>query len=157
RRLNLTRMWIRNVPMDGKRDAIIYILLDRNDLIVLTRSGQVARLDAETGRQYWRTRGGKAYTLLPFVTANARSIYVIANAYAHALDRTTGTQKWEARMRAGISAPPIADEQLLFVPLATGRLNAFALPFAGVGVDPATGEAEGKSESLIYGKVTKIE
>ena len=39
------------------------------DLFVLTRSGEVVRLDQETGEQKWRVRAGKPYTLSPATSA----------------------------------------------------------------------------------------
>ena len=77
RRLNLTMQWRAYVPMDGRRDGIVRAELDGKDLFVLTRSGMVMRLDAETGTVHWKTRVGKPYTLVPFFAANRRGLGVI--------------------------------------------------------------------------------
>ena len=75
-RLNLRLGWRAYVPTDGQKDALVKIELDGKDLIALTRSGIVQLMDAETGKVHWRTTVGKAYTLLPGVGTNNRSVYV---------------------------------------------------------------------------------
>src|SRR3954463_11299458 len=70
RRLNLVVAWRGSVPMASSRDRILRTELDGKDLFVLTSSGTVARIDAETGKSYWRARVGKAYTLTTALALN---------------------------------------------------------------------------------------
>src|SRR5947209_2262633 len=86
-RLNLRLAWRGYVPVDGKRDGILRIDIIDRDLFALTRSGMVIRMDAETGDVRWRARVGKPYTVLPYLGANSRAVYVSANAQMYALDR----------------------------------------------------------------------
>jgi outer membrane protein assembly factor BamB len=129
RRLNLVEAWRAYVPMDGRRDGIIRIEFHRRAMFVLTRSGQVVRLDPETGEQKWRARVGKPYTLLPVFAANNRSVYVVANADIYALDIARGTQKWSYVLPAGLAAGPAVDEQQIYLPSSNSRLYAYYLPF----------------------------
>jgi outer membrane protein assembly factor BamB len=149
RRLNLVVAWKGYVPLDGGRDQIILTDIDGGDLFVITRSGLVARYDAETGTPRWRTRVAKPYTIAPFLAANARSVYVIANVELYSLDRATGTQKWDYRIRRGVSAAPVVDTQQIYIPGSNGILAAFYLPFVGVG-DTRSGGAD-TARSLVYG------
>jgi outer membrane protein assembly factor BamB len=151
RRLNLHLAWREAVPMDGKRDALIYVEYHGKDLLAATRSGMVTRIDAETGKVHWRTRVGKPYTILPFLAANSRSVYVIANAQMIALDRGSGGQKWDYPLPAGISAAPVVDEEQIYLPTATTRLYAFYLPFVTLGADGGS-PGEGRRESLVYSR-----
>src|SRR5262249_27740402 len=102
RRLNLVQHWRITVPMNGQRDPLLIVEPDGRDLVILTASGMVMLVDAETGVSRWRTRVGVPYTLAPYYASNSRSLYVAANAIAHGLDRRTGSKKWEYRVRAGI-------------------------------------------------------
>jgi outer membrane protein assembly factor BamB len=147
RRLNLVEVWRAYVPMDGRRDAILRIDLHRRDMFVVSRSGQVARIDPETGEQRWRARVGKPYTILPVFAANNRSVYVVANADIFALDRARGTQKWSYALKAGLSASPVVDETQVYLPSANTRLYAYYLPFISVE------DREGRvvSRSRVYG------
>jgi outer membrane protein assembly factor BamB len=144
RRLNMRLAWAASVAMDGRRDGLVRVVLDRRDLIAVTRSGEVALFDAETGVERWRTRVGKPYTILPYVAANSRSVYAFANATMYGLDRKTGARKWEHVMRTGLSAEPVADEEQVYLPGANSRFYAFYLPFVGVDSD-ARGAAEDRS------------
>lgn len=139
-RLNLHLRWANYVPTDGQRDRIVHVELNGPDLIALTRSGIVQLMDAEKGIVKWRTTVGKAYTLLPFVAANNRSIYVIANAKMVSLERATGKQQWEYDLPAGVSAAPIVDGEQIYVPTATTRLYTYYLPFTRDDVSDSPGE-----------------
>ena len=148
-RLNLRLSWRAYVPTDGGRDALTRVELIGKDLLVLTRSGTVQRMDAETGKVYWRTTVGKPYTVLPFLSANNRSVYVVANAKVVGLDLATGRKKWEYDLPSGVSAAPVVDEEQIYVPSATTRLSAFYLPF--VTDETADSPGEVNRRSAIYG------
>ncbi len=150
RRLNLVVVWKAAVPVGGQKDGILRTDLDGNDLFVLTRSGLVVRLDAETGRTRWRVRvATRPYTLAPFLAANSRSVYVVANVEAFAYDRATGSRKWEHRIQNAVSAAPVVDEQQVYIPTASGRLNAYYLPFVGAG--ESKGSEGDVGSSPVYG------
>jgi outer membrane protein assembly factor BamB len=129
RRLNLHQAWRGAVPMDGRKDGFLRVVFDGKDLFATTRSGLVTRLDAETGQVRWRSRVGKAYTLLPYIVTNRRSLFVIANATMFSLDRENGAEQWEFPLPGGITAGPAVDKTRVFVPTATTTLFAYNLPF----------------------------
>jgi outer membrane protein assembly factor BamB len=133
RRLNLHQAWRGTVPMEGRKDGFLRIVFDGRDMFVTTRSGLVMRLDAETGQVRWRSRVGKAYTLLPYITMNRRSLFVIANATLFSLDRETGTENFEFSLPGGITAGVAVDKTRAFVPTATTELYTYALPLTGGG------------------------
>jgi outer membrane protein assembly factor BamB len=145
RRLNLNLAWKGYVPMDGRRDGILRVDLDGRDLFVMTRSGLVVRMDAETGKVIWRTRVGKPYSILPFLATNGRSVYLIANVDLFGIDRATGTKKWEYRLPGGVSAAPVVDKLRIYISTSAGRLYAYKLPLVGVEEGSEVGE------SLVYG------
>src|SRR5262245_967840 len=151
-RLNLTLAWATAVPVDGKRDAIILAELRGKDLFVLMRSGLVVRLDAETGRTYWRARVGKPHTLAPYLAVNSRSVYLFANAVVYALDRATGGEKWNYPMPAGLAAGAAVDEEYIFIPTVDTRINAFYLPFVTAGEPIVGSPGERIRESAVYGR-----
>ena len=110
--------------------TIVRVELDGKDLLVLTRSGAVQRMDAETGRVHWRATVGKPYTMLPFLGANERSVYVIANAKIVALDRATGTAEVGVRPAGGDQRRGRRwTRSKSTSPTRTTSLRAFLLPF----------------------------
>src|SRR6476659_2053064 len=58
--------WTTGVAMDGRRAAFIRVMVDGPALVVLTRSGMIARYDAEDGKQLWKVRPTRAYTAAPY-------------------------------------------------------------------------------------------
>jgi outer membrane protein assembly factor BamB len=146
-RLNLVEAWRAYIPMDGRRDGIIRVDFSGRDMFVVSRSGQVVRLDPETGEQRWRARAGKPYTMLPVFAANNRSVYVVANADVFAFDRERGTLKWSYVLRAGLAASPIVDDQQIYLPSANSRFYVYYLPFVSV----SDTEGGAVARSRVYG------
>lgn len=127
-RLNLKMAWRMFVPVSESRDGIASVQIDGNDLFVQTRSGLVLRIDAETGVTHWRTRVGNPYQSFRLLAINRRAVYAVNSTFVFALDRATGAVQWRFRATGGLSASPVADDQLLFLPTPNGRLQAFYLP-----------------------------
>jgi outer membrane protein assembly factor BamB len=150
KRLNLNLAWKGYVPVDSRRDGLIRVELDGPDLFVMTRAGQIIRMDAETGKVHWRARVGRPFTIMPFLAHNDRSVYAIANVMLFSLNRANGEKRWDYRLPAGVSAAPVVDNQQIYVPASDGRVYAFTLPFVG------TGE-KGGGESRVYGRQRDLE
>lgn len=127
-RLHLTMAWSGVVPMDGRRDGLASVQLNGKLLLAQTRSGLVTAIDAETGRTLWRTRVGKAYQQTFPLAFNRKSVFAINGVSLFALDRDTGTQQWAYNLPAGPSAPPAADDYLIYIGTGTTKLYAFILP-----------------------------
>jgi outer membrane protein assembly factor BamB len=127
-RLNLKLGWQTFVQMDGKKDAIVSIRLTGKHLLLQTRSGLVTQIDAETGHANWRNRIGNPYQILQPLTYNSGSAFVLNNNYLYGLDRSDGSILFQMSLPVGIAAPPIADEEQIYLPTVLGRLRAYRLP-----------------------------
>jgi len=127
-RLNLKLAWSVHVPMDGTKDGLVTIRLTGKRLLVQTRSGLVAELDAETGRILWRTRVGNPYQILQPLTYNNNMVFALNNNYLYGLDRSDGTVQYQMTLPGGIAAPPIADDDQIYLPTVAGQLRAYRLP-----------------------------
>jgi outer membrane protein assembly factor BamB len=127
-RLNLRMAWRTYIPVEGRRDGLLQIQVQGRDLYVQTRSGLVARLDAETGQTLWRTRVGNSYETLHYIAANSRSVFVINGVKLYSLDRNTGATQWDHQLPPGVSAAPVVDEEQIYVCGANGRVYALELP-----------------------------
>jgi outer membrane protein assembly factor BamB len=120
--------WRAYVPMDGTRDGLVSVQPIGPDLLVLTRGGTVALLNAETGETRWRARVGLPYRTRLAPAANGRTVLVVNNTFLYALSRANGQVQWQYRLKGGVSAPLAADEESVYVPGATGRLSKYYLP-----------------------------
>lgn len=127
-RLNLQMSYRIYVPMDGRQDGLTTVQLRGRNLLVQTRSGLVALIDAETGATQWRQRVGRPYVAEHALAVNSREVYVVNNLYLFALDLLTGEVNWTFRLPEGVSSPPLADENMIYLASPTGRLSAYLLP-----------------------------
>jgi outer membrane protein assembly factor BamB len=127
-RLNMKMRFRTYVPMNGRQDGFVTVQLHGRTLFVQTRSGLVTLLDAETGVAQWRQRVGRSYVAEHRLAFNSREVYVVNNVHLFALDRQSGAVNWSYRLPEGVSSAPVADETMIFVPTATGRLTAYLLP-----------------------------
>lgn len=114
--------------MADRRDGLATVQLHGSDLYVQTRSGLVLLIDAETGVTRWQNRVGLPYRAAHEVAFNSREVYVVNNTYLYGLDRRTGVVRWQYRLPEGVSAAPVADENLIFIAAPSGRLTAYYLP-----------------------------
>ncbi len=127
-RLNMKMRFRAYVPMNGRQDGFATLQLHGRNLFAQTRSGLVTLIDAETGAALWRQRVGRAYVAEHALAFNSREVYVVNNVHLFALDRLSGAVNWSYRLPEGVSSAPVADETMIFVPTATGRLTAYLLP-----------------------------
>lgn len=127
-RLNLVKAWHLYVPMGGRKDGIATIQFDNKDIIVQTHSGQVMLLDAETGVPRWRARVGRPYIVPNTLAFNTYGVYIVNSTFLYGLDRDTGRQRWAFRLKDGVAAPPIADEEQIYISDPEGRTSAYRLP-----------------------------
>jgi outer membrane protein assembly factor BamB len=131
-RLHLTNAWAATIPMEGRRDGLYTVqVLPRKggqELLVQTRSGAIVLLDGETGRTRWSNRVGTPYRVSHPLAYNNSSIFVINNIQLYGMNRDTGRVEWEFEMPTGATAPPVADDEKIYLSLSTGRFEAYTLP-----------------------------
>src|SRR5579885_645337 len=131
-RLRLKTSWTFVVPTEGRRDGLASVQLAPREagaeLLVQTRSGTVMSLDAASGRVRWSTRVGVPYRVSQPLAYNHDSVFVINNIILYALDRDTGRPLWQFELASGAVAPPVADEDQIYLSLSNGRFEAYALP-----------------------------
>jgi outer membrane protein assembly factor BamB len=132
-RLRLQTAWTITVPTDGRRDGFYSVQLApragaAQDLLIQTRSGGVMSLDAATGRVRWSTRVGMPYRVAQPVAYNHDYVFVINNIELYALERDTGRLQWLYDMPEAAAAPPVADDDQIYLSLSNGRFTAYGLP-----------------------------
>jgi outer membrane protein assembly factor BamB len=141
-RLNLAMAWRAFVPTEGRRDGFASIQMSDKDLVIQTRSGSVHLLDAETGVTRWRARVGRPYEVTQPPAFNSRSVFVINSTFLYSLDRASGALQWQFRLPGGLAAPPVADEDLIYIVSAAGRVYAYYLPRLAAPAPPLLESAE---------------
>jgi outer membrane protein assembly factor BamB len=157
-RLNLKMAWRTYLPMEGRQDSIFSVQIpDRLQppaalLLVQTRGGVIMALETATGATLWRTRVGTPYAMRQRLGYNSKQIFVASGVDLFALNREDGQIQWVLTLPHVASAPPVADEDYLYVALGTGRLYTYQLPKPGEGT-PLSVTIEG-SEPAVPGSPT---
>ena len=126
-RLGLERSWFSQVQFDFTRYRVKTAILDRGSLFVLADSGICHAMDAETGKTQWVARfGNPEYpTLGP--AANEKYVAVVNGGTLYILDRNTGREFATHKLDGGVGGGPALTEEYAFVPMFTGKLEAFSL------------------------------
>ena len=93
---------------------------DGNFVYVVGNSGDVVALDAQTGREIWRSETGLTLDVPPTVTEDR--IYVGGAAKLLAFDKFSGTQHWQADVE--LAGAPAATNSTVYLSSRDGRLLA---------------------------------
>lgn len=141
-RLNLKLAWSAQVPLAGGRDGIYEIQNTGRSLLIQTRSGLLMQIDAITGVVQWHTRVGIPYRGLFHFAYNTSSVFVLNNNYLYALDRRDGSVQFQTNLPVAISAPFIADEDLIYGVTAGGQIRVYRLPNFDIEKEKALEAAE---------------
>jgi hypothetical protein len=151
-RLNLQLGWQIYLPMDGRKDRLYHVQITPKEMFVQTRSGLVVSLDPETGRTRWRQRVGQPYPRALPLGYNAKQVFVSVGHMLYCLDRATGRLQWQYELSDGLSAPPAADAEQVYLCLGTGKVAVYAITSALPGAEkkdllppPADGKLDGQS------------
>jgi outer membrane protein assembly factor BamB len=136
-RLNLRLAWRTFLPMDGHQDGIASVQIpDRIQpagslIFVQTRSAMIMAVDGATGALLWRTRVGTPYAMRQLVGYNSKQVFVASGVELFALSRDNGQLEWAFDLPHVATAPPVADDDHVYVVLGTGKLYTYQLPKPG--------------------------
>jgi outer membrane protein assembly factor BamB len=127
RSIGLNWAWFTQVQVDPSRNQVVSAGLVGDRLTVLTGAGVVQELDALTGRALWIAPIGNPEHPSFGPAGNERHVAVINGSTLYVLDRSDG-RPVKIRPVGGApgAAPAIAPEHV-FVPLMTGRIEAYPL------------------------------
>ena len=134
-RHNLVVQWQSQLPTFNMKDAIhdIHVLgtsprHDKEQLLVQLKSGTVALIDAESGKQLWLARPDFAYEVVWPATWNQYTIFCQAKNTLFAFDRDTGRLQFKQLVPDVQCAPLTASDIHMFLSDERGYLKAYELP-----------------------------
>lgn len=126
-RAGLVRAWFSQAQLDRTRYRVERALLDSDQLFVLTTAGTIHAMDAETGRTLWVTRVGNPDYPSLGPTVNAEMVGVVNGSTVIILDRKDGREKMSRQLGGGPGGGPAMGEEYVYIPLFTGKLEAYSL------------------------------
>ena len=116
------RLWTKK--LDGGKKAFGYKLIpyiDNKFVFVASQSGQVLKLDAETGQESWSVALEIELSAGPGVGVD---VLVVGTPEGQviALDKTNGSQLWTKKLSSEIISPPVVDNNKVIVRAQDGRV-----------------------------------
>lgn len=143
-RLNLQMAWYTYLPVDGKRDGPWSLQVSGNQVVVQLLSGMVVSLDATTGYTNWRTQAGLPYQEVHAPGINKRHVFAVNGPRLFGLDRATGRIQWEFDLPTAPTAPPVADEQRIYLGLGNGDFSIYQI------MEPGQKQEERGQPQMMY-------
>ncbi len=123
----LTRAWFGQVALDVSQHTVTGAALKEGRLFVLSSSGQLQALDAETGQTLWSERVGKVARISLGPVAKGNLVAVINGTTLYLLDSTTGNEISRHNFRSAPSAAPAIGKDYVYVPLTNGHMEGIPL------------------------------
>jgi outer membrane protein assembly factor BamB len=131
RQQGLERAWFSHVELDPSHNRVVRWILDGDQLFILTSAGVLQTIDAHTGRTMWVTPIGNPDFPSLGPAANQDLVALVNGSTLYVLDRRTGRPLDEWRLGGAPGAGPALTPHYVFVPLATGRMEAYPLDEEG--------------------------
>lgn len=131
RQLGLQRAWTGQVQVDPSRNQVERAVLEGDRLTIMTTAGVVQEFDALTGKTLWLAPIGNPNHPSLGPAANEQYVAVINGSTLYVLDRQDGKPVVVRPIGGAPGAAPALAANYVFVPLATGRIEAYPLDNPG--------------------------
>jgi len=126
--------------------------LPESTIYLLTNTGAVSAIDADTGSVKWKNRVGDPLLTSVGVGASSEHVAVINGSRLYCLRADSGKLMFSGKCRHGVSAAPTISEDKIYVPLVNGRLEIFKIEERGVNSSSFASLGESTSPAVITGK-----
>jgi outer membrane protein assembly factor BamB len=126
-RYGLERMWFSQAQLDPSRHRVEHVVLHKGELFVLTTSGTLHVMNAETGRTVWIQRMGNPNypSLGPGVNDN--HVAMVNGSTLYVLERKGGREILQRSLGGGAAGGPALTDTMAFVPLFSGKVEGYAI------------------------------
>lgn len=136
----------------GKKDVEVTIEKFQQPkamLIIMTGSGDVAALDANTGKTQWLSRVGSARSPGIGVGVGVDHVAVVRGSFLYVLETSTGKELWSKQCKYAVGSSPAVADGKVMVPLTDGRLEVFSIEAEGIGSYALMALGEGTAQPLV--------
>jgi outer membrane protein assembly factor BamB len=127
-RLHLKMAWRALIPVGDLRDGIFSVQMIDDQVVVQTREGFVASLNASNGTTTWRRQVGNRGRMSHQIGWNRDTLFVPRGRVLHAVSRRNGEEQWSFEMEGLIAATPGADDVNVYVSTGIGKMQVYELP-----------------------------
>ena len=123
--------------------------LPESTVYLLTNTGGVKAIDADTGKIRWQNQVGDASLRAVGIGADNAHVAVLIGKSMYCLNAENGKLLWSTKCRHAPSAPPSVAEEFIYVPLLNGRLEKFEIENKGALSKAFVGVGEGISRPVV--------
>jgi outer membrane protein assembly factor BamB len=136
----------------GKKDVAVTIRKfqqPKATLFLMTDSGDVTAIDANTGKTQWLSRVGEGSGPGIGLGVNATHVAVVRGSFVYCLENATGKELWSKRCKYSVGSSPAVTDKHIMVPLTDGRLELLPLKTQGLGSHALMALGEGTAQPLV--------
>ncbi|QDT33595.1 PQQ-like beta-propeller repeat protein [Thalassoglobus polymorphus] len=126
-RYGLTLSWWGRSIIDGKRDTVLFVTADEQNIYMQSSSGILTTFNGETGRQLWSTLVGSPDQRGFPATTNDEQLLVTGGMQIYSFNKDTGDLLWQLRSPEHPSASPSINESQVAIGAIDGSVFAFDL------------------------------
>lgn len=123
----LKRAWFAHAKLDPSRSKVVDWILSGDQLLILTNSGVIHAIDANTGKSNWATQFGDPDHPSLGPDANDKFVAVINGSTLYLLDRASGRIQSQREIGGAPGAGPALGENYVFVPTLDGLVEGYPL------------------------------
>ena len=126
-RYGLERAWWSQATINPKRDKIMHMVLDEENVYLQGSGGAVTAFDAESGKRLWTVQlGNRDEPTFPGVS-NDKHFLTISGMTLYCIERFGGRVLWELTMPAMPSVGLSVDDQHIYIGALDGSIYSFDL------------------------------
>lgn len=124
-RLNLKKAWSVHLPILSHEDGVVLVQPRNTQVFVQLRSSAILALDADTGRLLWRFSPARPFQAIQPLAVSSKYVFFTSGLTLYVLDRVTGRLRFDEDLPATSPTGPVADDELVIVPLSTNKIVGF--------------------------------
>ena len=126
-RYGMERAWWSQGTLNPKRDKVMHMVIDEENVYLQSSNGVVTAFNADSGKQLWAVQlGNRDEPVFPGVS-NDRHFLTVNGMTMYCVDRFTGRMIWELQLPAMPSVGPSVDDDHVYVGTLDGSMYSFEL------------------------------
>lgn len=133
--VGLKRSWFARAAVNPARSRVVDWILSGDQLLILTDSGVLQALDANTGKTQWITHFGNANYPSLGPDANEKFVAVVNGSTLYVFDRKSGRIQSQRPIGGAPGAAPALGKDHAFVPTLTGMIEGYPLDLTAADYD----------------------
>lgn len=126
-RFGLTMAWWGRAEIDGKRDTVLHVTADEQNMYVQSSSGIITAFHGETGRQLWSGLVGAPDQRGFPATSNDEELLITGGMQIYSFNKNTGELLWQLRSPESPSTSPSLNNEMISIGAVDGTVFTFDL------------------------------